>query len=311
MASASRPSVRPRPALRAAQSLTEDEIADELFKDVDESDIDDSDIDEDYTQPEEIETTDSEGEHVGATRVRMPLVAATQHHSTPPRAQARRSFIPLHVYDTIDESETSESFSGFSDEELENSVTPSASTSFAASAARPAKRRRMGQYGDNEEQIPSCSTSFSSSTVPAPTVTMRASAPGPRIPRRGAVNGSRKAADYWSKDNSVPTPLFGKYMSRDRFLLILRCIHFANNADERQGDRLWRVRHVLNDLIGKFRDYYVPAQKLVIDESLRFLTSRTSPTEVRAAILAYLLRDPEYASIKDPSSFRTGSSPPY
>ncbi|XP_069160186.1 piggyBac transposable element-derived protein 4-like [Procambarus clarkii] len=186
---------------------------------------------------------------------------------------------------------------------------------------------------------------FPSSTLPAPTVAMPASAPGPRIPRRGAANGSRKAADlivwsdgedfvpqipdfdnrdvgitdlfpdtgdemsemdfftayfdeplmehivhetnrlaadliegeelsefsrlqrwkettvgelyvffaicmlmkhcvkhvisdYWSKDNAVLTPLFGKYMSRDRFLLILRCLHFANNADERQNNRL-------------------------------------------------------------------------
>ncbi|XP_069162589.1 piggyBac transposable element-derived protein 4-like [Procambarus clarkii] len=272
MASTSRPSVRPRSVHRAEQSLTEDEIANELFKDVDESDIDDSDIDEDYTQPEEIETTDSEGEHVGATRVRMPheLPTTTRHHSAPPRAQARRSSVPLYVCDMIDESETGESFSGFSDEESENSFTPaaSASTSFAASAARPAKRRRMEQYGDNEEQIPSCSKSFSSSTLPAPTVAMPASDPGPRIPRRGAAHGSRKAAGYWSKDNAVPTPLFGKYMSRDRFLLILRCLHFANNADERQNDRLWRVRHVLNGLIGKFRDYYVPARKVVIDESL-------------------------------------------
>nr|XP_045602562.1 uncharacterized protein LOC123760820 [Procambarus clarkii] len=55
-------SVRPRSAYRATQSFTKDKIANELFKDVDESDIDDSDIDEDYTQPEEIETTDNEGD---------------------------------------------------------------------------------------------------------------------------------------------------------------------------------------------------------------------------------------------------------
>ncbi|XP_069163882.1 piggyBac transposable element-derived protein 4-like [Procambarus clarkii] len=267
MASASRPSVRPRSAHRAAQSLTEDKIADELFKDVDESDIDDSDIDEDYTQPEEIETD------------RLPAQPSTAAWN--------------------------------------NMAT--------------------------EEQIPSCSKSFSSSTLLAPTVAIPASAPGPRTPRRGAANGSRKAAglfvwsdgedfapqipdfdnrdvgitdlfpdtgdemckmdfftayfdeplmehvvhetnrlaadlieDYWTKDNAVPTPLFGKYMSRDRFLLILRCIHFANNADETQDDRLWRVRHVLNDLIGDFRDYYVPAQKLVIDESLVLFIGRAA-----------------------------------
>nr|XP_045620189.1 piggyBac transposable element-derived protein 4-like isoform X1 [Procambarus clarkii]XP_045620190.1 piggyBac transposable element-derived protein 4-like isoform X1 [Procambarus clarkii] len=73
--------------------------------------------------------------------------------------------------------------------------------------------------------------------------------------------------DYWSKDLCIPTPIFEKYMSRDRFVLLLRCFYFANNEDQTEDDRLWRVRHVLNELTGKFRDFYVPAQKLMICES--------------------------------------------
>ncbi|XP_069160488.1 piggyBac transposable element-derived protein 4-like [Procambarus clarkii] len=74
--------------------------------------------------------------------------------------------------------------------------------------------------------------------------------------------------DYWSKDQTIPTPFFGKYMSRDRFQILFRCLYFASNEDRTEDDRLWRVKHYMNVVIGKFRDFYVPAQMLVIDESL-------------------------------------------
>ncbi|XP_069184048.1 piggyBac transposable element-derived protein 4-like [Procambarus clarkii] len=77
-----------------------------------------------------------------------------------------------------------------------------------------------------------------------------------------------KIHHYWSKDNTVPTPLFRKDMSGDRFAILLRCLHFASKEDQTQDDRLWMVRHILNEFVGKYRDFYVPVQKLVIDESL-------------------------------------------
>ncbi|XP_069188109.1 piggyBac transposable element-derived protein 4-like [Procambarus clarkii] len=44
--------------------------------------------------------------------------------------------------------------------------------------------------------------------------------------------------DYWSKDSLVPSPVFNRYMSRDGFLLLLRCLHFENNENEDRHDRL-------------------------------------------------------------------------
>ncbi|XP_069157023.1 piggyBac transposable element-derived protein 4-like [Procambarus clarkii] len=82
--------------------------------------------------------------------------------------------------------------------------------------------------------------------------------------------------DYWSKDQTIPTPFFGKYMSRDRFQILLRCLHFASNEDWTEDDRLWQVRHYMNEVIRKFRDFYVPAQKLVIDESLVLFKGRVA-----------------------------------
>ncbi|XP_069162816.1 piggyBac transposable element-derived protein 4-like isoform X2 [Procambarus clarkii] len=73
--------------------------------------------------------------------------------------------------------------------------------------------------------------------------------------------------DYWSKDLTIPTPFFGKYMSETGFRYSTG-VQFASNEDRAEDDRLWRVRHYMNEVIGKFREFYVPAQKLVIDESL-------------------------------------------
>ncbi|XP_069166168.1 piggyBac transposable element-derived protein 4-like [Procambarus clarkii] len=60
----------------------------------------------------------------------------------------------------------------------------------------------------------------------------------------------------------------------DRFLLILRCLHFENNANEDRHDRLWKVRKVFSDLQGKFRDYFVPGQNVIIDESPELFKGR-------------------------------------
>ena len=53
--------------------------------------------------------------------------------------------------------------------------------------------------------------------------------------------------DYWiQSDDLTVTPIFAKYMSRDRFLDILRYLHFADNIidnlDEPVVDRLRKVR---------------------------------------------------------------------
>nr|XP_045611529.1 piggyBac transposable element-derived protein 4-like [Procambarus clarkii] len=81
-------------------------------------------------------------------------------------------------------------------------------------------------------------------------------------------SGKHVIQDYWSKDSLVPSPVFNRYMSHDRFLLLLRCLHFENNANEGRHDRLWKVRKVFSDMRGKFRDYFVPGQNVVIDKLL-------------------------------------------
>ena len=36
---------------------------------------------------------------------------------------------------------------------------------------------------------------------------------------------------YWSTDLLLHTPIFGQIMSRDRYIHILRCLHFHNNEE--------------------------------------------------------------------------------
>ncbi|XP_069161375.1 piggyBac transposable element-derived protein 4-like [Procambarus clarkii] len=80
--------------------------------------------------------------------------------------------------------------------------------------------------------------------------------------------------EYCSKDSLVPSPVFNRYMSRDRFLLLLRFLHFENNENENRHDRLWKVRKVFSDMKGKFCDYFVLGQNVVIDESLVLFKGR-------------------------------------
>lgn len=80
--------------------------------------------------------------------------------------------------------------------------------------------------------------------------------------------------DYWIVDDLTSTPSFGKWMARDRYLLILRYLHFTNNYGPQPNDRLWKMRTILEMIRGKMRTFFQPYQKLVIDESLILFRGR-------------------------------------
>ena len=71
--------------------------------------------------------------------------------------------------------------------------------------------------------------------------------------------------DYWdSKDNLLHVPTFGKYMKRDRFLLLLRFLHFSNVETEDQTDDLRKIRPVYSLFKQNFTKNFRPLQKLVL-----------------------------------------------
>lgn len=112
--------------------------------------------------------------------------------------------------------------------------------------------------------------------------------------------------DYWKADPMIPTPIFTRFMQRDRFLLLLRFLHFADNSNDRGGDdRLWKVRDVMQMVIDGFKKYFYPFQKVVIDESLvlfkgRLVFKQYIPSKRhRFGIKLFVLCDCETGTILD------------
>lgn len=62
--------------------------------------------------------------------------------------------------------------------------------------------------------------------------------------------------------------VFGKIMTQDRFLLLLRVLHFSNNRNQIPGDRLFKIKVIVESLRKKFRSTYQPHQKVCVDESI-------------------------------------------
>lgn len=63
-------------------------------------------------------------------------------------------------------------------------------------------------------------------------------------------------------------------MGRNRFQIILRMLHFADNAEQIQGDSYHKVRRVFQQIKSAFANSFRPFQNLVIDESLVLFKGR-------------------------------------
>ena len=76
--------------------------------------------------------------------------------------------------------------------------------------------------------------------------------------------------DYWSSLTQTRTPIFGETMARDKFLHILRLLHFADNSqrpDQREEhDRLWKLRTVFDTLGFNYAKPYNLSENLAVDE---------------------------------------------
>ena len=81
---------------------------------------------------------------------------------------------------------------------------------------------------------------------------------------------------YWTTDINLEFPVFSRVMPRDRFLQILRYLHFVDN--ENPGlvttrnapgyNAVWKVQHVTSYLTTKFREAYVPKENISVDETM-------------------------------------------
>lgn len=78
---------------------------------------------------------------------------------------------------------------------------------------------------------------------------------------------------YWCNKSVIKTPLFPNTMSRDRYLHILRFMHFVDNNNapdpaDPNRDKLWKIRPFFNALLPRFTTVYSPSQNLSVDETL-------------------------------------------
>ncbi|KAK7893501.1 hypothetical protein WMY93_022653 [Mugilogobius chulae] len=104
---------------------------------------------------------------------------------------------------------------------------------------------------------------------------------------------------YWSTDEVLSTPYYSKVMSRNRFQIILRFLHFNdNNAVQADNtDKLHKIRPVVDYLISKFKELYQPAKNISIDEGMLLWRGRLvfkvyNPLKpVKYGIKSYILCD--------------------
>ncbi|XP_065681354.1 piggyBac transposable element-derived protein 4-like [Hydra vulgaris] len=85
---------------------------------------------------------------------------------------------------------------------------------------------------------------------------------------------------YWSTSEFFSTPIFSKNMSRTRFQLILKFLHFNNNNDpnydvnDENRDRLHKVRPLIELIRDRCKKVFCPGQNLSVDESLVLFKGR-------------------------------------
>lgn len=86
---------------------------------------------------------------------------------------------------------------------------------------------------------------------------------------------------YWSRNRLVETPVFGEIMSRNRFELIMRMLHFVDNmtienCEGHPQPHLRKIWPVYQALLEKYRTLYVPERDVSVDESLLLFKGRLS-----------------------------------
>jgi hypothetical protein len=79
--------------------------------------------------------------------------------------------------------------------------------------------------------------------------------------------------DYWTWTEQFFTPFYPNTMTLDRFLHILRYLHFTDNDNEgdkndENYDRLWKIRQVFDMINVAHSKFYNPSEHLAIDEGI-------------------------------------------
>ncbi|CAG2228199.1 unnamed protein product [Mytilus edulis] len=85
------------------------------------------------------------------------------------------------------------------------------------------------------------------------------------------INVKPDIKSYWSTDVMLETPYFSKVMKRDRYMQIMRYIHFSNSEQAPQpGDpnysKLYKIESLMNMFTDSMVNQYIPKRQLSVDE---------------------------------------------
>lgn len=74
-------------------------------------------------------------------------------------------------------------------------------------------------------------------------------------------------SDYW-RNSDLYWSKAAKVMSRNRFEILLRMFHFADNELCPQGDRLHKIQSLLDALNAQFKKFLIPEENMCVDETM-------------------------------------------
>eukprot|EP00117_Sycon_ciliatum_P041059 scpid73538/ scgid30091/ PiggyBac transposable element-derived protein 4 len=88
--------------------------------------------------------------------------------------------------------------------------------------------------------------------------------------------------NHWSEHWLLGTPGFAKVMSRNRFQLLVSCLHFINNSSAERDqngvckDKLYKIRKFMDRIVENFRTKYTLRKCVSIDEQMVAYKGRLS-----------------------------------
>ncbi|XP_044765983.1 piggyBac transposable element-derived protein 4-like isoform X1 [Coccinella septempunctata] len=74
--------------------------------------------------------------------------------------------------------------------------------------------------------------------------------------------------DYWSQKWILRSEVARSVMSRNRFELLLKMLHFSDNEQCPEGDRLYKIQPLVDMLTKNYKSIYTPGKTFCIDETM-------------------------------------------
>lgn len=110
------------------------------------------------------------------------------------------------------------------------------------------------------------------------------------------INIKPDLKSYWSSDITMETPYFGKTIPRDRFMQIMRYLHFSNCDREPQPGEpnysvLYKVKELMTLINSKMVELFIPKRQVSVDEMM-------VPWKGRLAFKQYMPAKPTKWGIK-------------